>query len=67
MKRRIRPIGSAGDKTVFDRIEVTVVDMTREIVIVTYRMFPGASLPNRYSPFASATKGDPAETTACVK
>ncbi len=41
----MRPVGDAGDETVLDRIDVDVIDVTGEVVVVAYRMFPVTPLP----------------------
>ena len=51
----MRPAGYAGDKVVFDRIDVDVIDVTREVVLVAYRVFPVTALPN---PIFSVCIGD---------
>jgi len=42
----MRPVGYASNETVFDGIDVDVIDVTREVVLVAYRVFPVAPLPN---------------------
>ena len=46
----MRPIRHAGHKTVLDRIDVDVIDMTRMIGVVADEMLPIAALP--YAAFA---------------
>ncbi len=46
MERGIRPVGNVRDETVFDRIDMDIIDMTRKVVFITYRVFPVTVLPN---------------------
>ena len=49
---RIWPIRRVFDETVFDRIEMRVVHVSRKVAIVTDRVLPIPALPN--APFAAA-------------
>ena len=55
----MRPVGYASDEIVFDGIDVDVIDVTREVVLVAYRVFPVAPLPN---PILSASIRDEGKT-----
>ena len=51
-ERRIWPIRRIFDETVFDRIEMRVVHVSRKVAIVTDRVLPIPAMPN--APFAAA-------------
>src|SRR4051812_13352075 len=55
--RRIRPVRDARGMAVLHRIEVDVVDMTREVVFVAQRVFPIAPLPDAALALAATTVG----------
>ena len=42
----MRPIADAPDQPVFDRIDVTILDVAAEILIVADQMFPEPTLPD---------------------
>ena len=46
LERGIRPIDRPGDKPVFDRIEMDIIDVSSKIVWITHRMLPKSALPN---------------------
>jgi hypothetical protein len=48
----MRPIGRVLDETVFHRVEMRVVDVSRKVAIVTDRVLPIPALPD--APFAAA-------------
>lgn len=41
----MRPIGDAADETVLHRVDVAIIEMAREIAVVSDRVFPEAPLP----------------------
>jgi hypothetical protein len=49
------PIRSFSDKSVFDRIEMNVINMPSKISFITNLMLPKASLPNSLLVFVLAT------------
>ena len=51
MKRRIRPIGNPFDIAMFDRVDMTIIDVCGVILIVADCVLPKPPLP--YSVFAS--------------
>ena len=46
LERGIRPIDRPGDKPVFDRIEMDIIDVSGKLVGVTHGMLPKPALPN---------------------
>lgn len=50
---RIRPIVATADESMFDGIEVNVVDMSRKVVGVANAVFPIAGLPDTSLAFAA--------------
>ena len=59
VKRRVGPLPNTRDMPVLDRVEVDVVEVTREIVFVAQCVFPVPPLPNPALPFAGAACRDP--------
>jgi hypothetical protein len=57
MERGMRPVGDASDETVFDGIDVYVIDVTGEVVFVAYRVFPVTPLPNPVFAFCIRNEG----------
>jgi hypothetical protein len=55
MKRRIRPIPDPRHKPMLDRIDVSVIDVTREIVRVANGVFPITPLPDAALGFGGTT------------
>ncbi len=47
MKRRMRPVTHAGDETMFDGINVDVIDVPLKIPVVADRVLPISPLPQR--------------------
>jgi hypothetical protein len=42
----MRPIRDCSDISVFDRVEVDIIDMGREVLVVAYAVLPKAPLPD---------------------
>ncbi len=61
MKAAVRPVANPRDISVLDGIEVNVIDMPRQIDVVTNRVLPIAALPN-----SSLAAGDFAGTAAYI-
>jgi hypothetical protein len=59
MERRVRPVRDARYQAMLDRIEMDVVDMTREIVAVADRVLPEPPLPQRKIAIAVALQRGP--------
>jgi hypothetical protein len=62
----MRPIGSASDETVFEGVDVDVVDVPSEVVFVAYGVFPVTPLPDPVFALSIRTQGGPAAMTALV-
>jgi hypothetical protein len=54
----MRPIPNPRHKSVLDRVDMNVVDMTREIVVITNSVFPITSLPDPALSFGSTALGN---------
>ena len=46
MKRRMRPVDDAADEPMLYRIDITVLDVSGIIVLVTNQMLPKPTLPD---------------------
>jgi hypothetical protein len=42
----MRPIADTGDQAVFDRIDITILDVSAEILVIVDQMFPEPTLPD---------------------
>jgi len=56
----VRPVDDAGDETVFDLIDVDVIDTAREVVLIAYRVLPIAVLPEPVAAFCIGHQGEAA-------
>jgi hypothetical protein len=52
MEAAVRPIGDPADMPMLHRIEVNVIDMTRQIGIIANRVLPVTSLPDALLSFS---------------
>ena len=54
MKRRVRPIAYALHMTVLDRVEMNIINVSREVTFVADRVFPEPPLPKRHLTIGAA-------------
>src|SRR4030088_2566312 len=58
-ERRIRPIPDPRHEFVLDRVDMDIIQMTREAVLIADGMLPVAPLPNSAFAFGGATARNP--------
>jgi hypothetical protein len=59
MERRKRPIPNPRNETMFDRVDMDVVDVTLEVALVANGMLPIAALPDAAFALGDAAAGNP--------
>src|SRR5262245_54088336 len=59
MKRRVRPVANAPHQPVLHGIDVTILDMTCIVGVITNQMFPESALPNAALVARRANGGSP--------
>jgi hypothetical protein len=67
MERRKGPIPNARDETMFDRIDMDVVDVTLEVAFVANGMFPVPALPYAALALGRAAAGNPFASRQVVR